>query len=55
MKTKIECTEFTPFTLTIDIETHKEFKELYRVCYDMKLGNIADALSAYSSENKISV
>lgn len=56
MKIEIKRQEFIPFALTIEVETHEEFKELYAAVYDRtELVDIAKILHEYSDNNKISV
>lgn len=56
MKTEIKREEFIPFILTIQVESHKEFKDLYGDVHGkITLENLISKLSDYSNENKISV
>jgi len=56
MKTKLIRNEFIPFTLQVNVETHAEFKALYKVAFENgNLNNLTSILIKYSSDNKVSV
>ena len=57
MKAEFERDEFIPFKFTLEVETHDEFKSLYKAMHDggENLKNALEKLAQYSDANEVPV
>lgn len=57
MKAELKPEKFTPFEITLKVETHEEFKALYLLAHDSAktLGPLMDKLYDYSKKMGVSV